>query len=233
MNQIISKVLFIKVGVIQTIKLENQKRDEYTSAIKKYPVDKSFLTKTGFIDDSQADLLHHGGLNKALFLFSKKSYEKINKEFNNIFDIKNMAHFGENLILDEICEKDICIGDVLKIGETQVQITQPRQPCYKLSLNTKQDNMTKFIFESGFTGFYAKVLEEGEISKNDEIFLQNRTNPNLTIEKLNQIIVNPMLDEKLTLEALNCEDLGLAFKNSLQKRYELGDKDEQFLSYHT
>ena len=62
------------------------------------------------------------------------------------------------------------------------------------------------------------------------IFLNGLT---YTIEKLNQLIVNPMLDEKLTKEALNCEDLGLAFKNSLAKRYELGDKDEQFSYYHT
>ena len=233
MNQIISKVLFIKVGVIKTFKLENQKRDEYTSAIKKYPVDKSFLTKTGFIDDSQADLLHHGGLNKALFLFSKKSYEKINKEFNNIFDIKNMAYFGENIILDKICEDDICVGDILKIGEAKVQITQARQPCYKLSLNTNQKNMTDFIFKSGLTGFYAKVLNEGEITVNDDVILESRVCENLTIAKLNQIILNPKIDEDLTLYALNSPFLGLAFKNSLQKRYELGDKDEQFLSYHT
>ena len=229
----ISKVLYLKVGVVTVTKLENQKRYELVSAIKKYPVEKAFLTKTGFKADFQADLLHHGGINKALFLFSKLTYEKINLNFKNNFDMTNMAYFGENLILDEICEKDICIADILKIGNSIVQITQPRQPCYKLSLNTNQKSMTKFIFESGFTGFYAKVLKEGEIAKNDEVFLVSRTNPNLTIEKLNQLIVNPMIDEKLTIKALSCDDLGLAFKNSLQKRYELGDKDEQFSHYHT
>ncbi len=229
----ISTVLYLKVGVVTTTKVENQKRKELVSGIKKYPVSKSYLTKTGFSDDFQADLLHHGGENKALFLFSKLTYEKINLHFGNIFDMSNMAYFGENLILNEICEKDICIGDILNIGQTQVQITQPRQPCYKLSINTNQQEMTKFIFESGFTGFYAKVLKEGEIVKSDEVFLESRKNFNLTIEKLNQLILNPMLDENLTLEALNCKDLGYQFKNSLEKRYELGNKDEQFLAYHT
>lgn len=229
----ISKVLYIKVGNVTVTKLENQKRKELISGIKKYPVGKAYLTKNGFKDDFQADLLHHGGENKALFLFSKLTYEKINSHFNNIFDMSNMAYFGENIILDEISEKNICIGDILKIGESKIQITQPRQPCWKLSANTNKKNMTKFIFESGYTGFYAKVLKEGQILQNDEVILENRTNTNLTIEKLNQLIVNPMLDEKLTKEALNCEDLGLAFKNSLAKRYELGDKDEQFSYYHT
>ncbi|RBQ30838.1 MOSC domain-containing protein [Arcobacter sp. FW59] len=229
----ISTILYIKVGNVKSTKLENQKRQELVSGIKKYPVSKAYLTKTGFSDDFQADLLHHGGENKALFLFSSFTYEKINSHFNNIFDMTNMAYFGENLILDKICEKDICIGDVLKIGETKVQITQPRQPCWKLSANTNKDNMTKFIFENGFTGFYAKVLKEGQISKNDEVILESRINQNLTIEKLNQIIVNPMVDENLVLEALNCKELGYQFKNSLQKRYELKNEDNQFSFYHT
>jgi len=232
MNKI-STILYIKVGNITITKLENQKRQELVSGIKKYPVSKAYLTKTGFSDDFQADLLHHGGENKALFLFSKKTYESINLHFDNIFELENMAYFGENLILDDICEKDICIGDILIIGETKVQITQPRQPCWKLSANTNQQNMTKFIFKNGLTGFYAKVLKEGNISKKDEVFLEDRLNPTLSIEKLNKIIVNPMIDKSLTLEALKCKELGYQFKNSLQKRYDLGDKDVQFSYYHT
>ncbi|AXX95504.1 MOSC domain-containing protein [Arcobacter ellisii] len=228
----IANVLYVKVGIVTSTKLENSKRKELVSGIKKYPVSKAYLTKTGFIDDFQADLAHHGGENKALFLFSQLTFQKINSHFNNIFDMTNMAYFGENLILSDICEKDICIGDVLKIGETKVQITQPRQPCWKLSVNTNQKEMTKFIFDSGFTGFYAKVLKEGEISQNDEVILEKRTNPNLTIEKLNQLIAFPISDESLVLEALNCKDLGKPFLESLAKKYKLKEKDEQFLSYH-
>ena len=228
----IANVLYVKVGVVTSTKLENNKRTELISGIKKYPVSKAYLTKTGFKEDFQADLLHHGGVNKALFLFSALTYEKINSFYDNIFDMKNMAHFGENLILSDICEKDICVGDILKIGQTRVQITQPRQPCWKLSANTNQKNMTKFIFDSGLTGWYAKVLQEGNISVDDEVILEKRTYPNLNIEKLNQLIINPMLDEKLILEALNCAQLGKAFMESLSKRYKLKDKDEQFSFYH-
>lgn len=228
----IANVLYVKVGVVTSTKLENSKRTELISGIKKYPVSKAYLTKTGFKEDFQADLLHHGGANKALFLFSSLTYEKINSFYNNNFDMENMAFFGENLILSQVCEKDICIGDVLKIGQTKIQITQPRQPCWKLSANTNQKNMTKFIFDSGLTGWYAKVLQEGNISVDDEVILEKRTYPNLNIEKLNQLIINPMLDEKLTLEALNCAQLGKAFMESLSKRYKLKDKDEQFSFYH-
>jgi MOSC domain-containing protein YiiM len=232
MNEKISNVLYVKVGKVTTTKIEN-KRNELVSGIKKYPVSKAYLTKTGFKEDFQADLLHHGGENKALFLFSAITYEKINSFFNNSFNMTNMAYFGENLILSNISEKDICIGDILKIGQSKVQITQPRQPCWKLSANTNEKNMTNFIFNSGLTGWYAKVLEEGIICQNDDVILEKRVNPNLSIEKLNQLIINPMSDEKLTLEALKCEDLGKAFFESLSKRYKLKEKDDQFSFYHT
>ena len=232
MNEKISNVLYVKVGKVSTTKLENNKRNELVSGIKKYPVSKAYLTKTGFREDEQGDLLHHGGENKALFLFSAITYKKINSYFNNSFDMTDMAYFGENLILSNICEEDICIGDILEIGQTKVQITQARQPCWKLSANTDEKNMTNFIFNSGLTGWYAKVLEEGIISQNDEVILEKRAYPNLNIEKLNQLIINPMSDEKLTLEALDCSELGKAFMESLSKRYKLKDKDEQFSYYH-
>ena len=118
-------------------------------------------------------------------------YEKINSFYNNKFDMTKTAFFGVNLILSHVSEEDICIGDVLKIGQARVQITQPRQPCWKLSANTDEKNMTNFIFNSGLTGWYAKVLEEGIISQNDEVILEKRAYPNLNIEKLNQLIINP------------------------------------------
>ncbi|PUE66546.1 MOSC domain-containing protein [Arcobacter caeni] len=233
MNRKIANILHLKVGSVTTTKLNNSKRDELISGIKKNPISSSYLTKTGFKDDFQADLLHHGGENKALFLFSSLTYKKINSFYDNKFDMSKTAFFGENLILSNITEEDICIGDILKIGQTKVQITQPRQPCWKLSANTNEKNMTNFIFNNGLTGWYAKVLQEGMISQNDEVILEKRSYPNLTIKKLNQIIVNPMIEEKLTLEALDCIELGRAFYNSLKKRYELKDKDEQFSYYHT
>ena len=229
----IANVLYVKVGVVTSTKLENSKRTELISGIKKYPVSKAYLTKTGFKEDFQADLLHHGGVNKALFLFSSLTYEKINSYFNNNFDMKNMAFFGENLILSQVCEKDICIGDVLKIGQTKVQITQPRQPCWKLSANTNQKQMTKFIFDSGYTGWYAKVLKEGTICKDDEMRFIKRQEPDLSITLLNKLIVNPSLNMSLAKKAIQSEFLGKPFKESLEKRYKLKEKDKQFEVYHT
>ncbi|MCK9491761.1 MAG: MOSC domain-containing protein [Sulfurimonas sp.] len=233
MKKSISKVLELKVGSVETIKLEDSKREFLVSAIKKKPTPKAYLTKKGFSEDEQGDTLHHGGENKALFLFSASTYEKLNSHFESNFDFRGVASFGENLILSDICESDICIGDIFEIGEAIVQITQPRQPCWKLSASTKEKDMTKVTFLNGFTGWYAKVLKEGYISKEDEVILQKRAHKNLTIAKLNELIVDPMSDEEATKEALLCDDLGRAFLVSLTKRYEFREKDDQFSHYHT
>jgi len=233
LKKTIAKVLFIKIGKVTTTKLENSKRNEMVSGIKKYPIQKAFLTKTGFKEDSQADLVHHGGANKALFLFSKKTYEKISKECNTNFEIDEMAHFGENLILSNISEEDICIGDIYEIGQSQIQITQPRQPCWKLSANTNQKQMTKFIFDSGYTGWYAKVLKEGTICKDDKMRFIKRQEDDLSIALLNKLIVNPSFNMALAKKAIDSEFLGKPFKESLVKRYKLKEKDKQFEVYHT
>jgi MOSC domain-containing protein YiiM len=166
-------------------------------------------------------------------LFSKKTYEKISKECNINFEIDEMAYFGENLILSNVSEEDICIGDIYEIGESQIQITQPRQPCWKLSANTNQKQMTKFIFDSGYTGWYAKVLKEGTICKDDEMRFIKRQEPDLSIKLLNKLIVNPSLNMSLAKKAIQSEFLGKPFKESLEKRYKLKEKDKQFEVYHT
>ncbi|NVJ52731.1 MAG: MOSC domain-containing protein [Campylobacteraceae bacterium] len=227
------KVLFLKVGKVTTTKLENKKRKELVSGIKKYPVQKAYLTRTGFLEDEQADLKHHGGENKALFLFSSSSYEEINKQCSTNYKIDEVSHFGENIILSNIKEEDICIGDVYKVGETIIQITQPRQPCWKLSANTNKKEMTKFIFDSGLTGWYAKVIKEGVICKNDMFELIERVEKDLTISVLNKLIVNPSIDIDLSKKAINSEYLGKPFQNSLNKRVQAKEKDTQFEVYHS
>ncbi|WP_419777855.1 MOSC domain-containing protein [Malaciobacter marinus] len=231
--QKIAEVLYVKVGKVQTTTLKSSKRKELVTAMKKHPVKEAFLTITGFKQDEQADLKHHGGENKALFMFSKRSYEIINQNCNTNFKVDEVANLGENLILSDVCEDDICVGDIFNIGEAQVQITQPRQPCWKLSASTKIKQMTKFIFNSGLTGWYAKVLKEGTIKQNDFLILIKREEPLLTISKLNSLILDVNSDKEATLKALSSQFLGKPFKASLEKRYNLGQNDKQFDIYHT
>lgn len=223
MQKIISKVSLLKVGKINTENSEIQKNKEYKSAIKKAPINSSFLTKTGFKDDEVADRIHHGGENKALFFMSSITYKTINEVLNVNLTYDNISCMGENILVENIDENDVCIGDIWQIGNALIQITQPRQPCWKLSASTNIKQMTKFIFQSGLTGWYAKVLKEGEIKTNDDIILISRLHEDLSIKNLNLLMLNPKANDDLMQKAINCNDLGKPFKTALEKRYNSDD----------
>jgi MOSC domain-containing protein YiiM len=187
------------------------------SAINKTIVDESYLTDIGFKGDDQFNKKYHGGQNKAVLFYSSLTYEKINNILNINLDYKDISPLGENILVSDITENDICVGDILKLGEAVVQVTQPREPCNVLSINTKTKEMLKTIIKYGYTGWYAKVLEEGIVKQTDNIELVERTFPNLTIAKLNEAKANPKDNLDFIQEAITCEVLGAPFREELAK----------------
>lgn len=232
MGEIIAKVLFLKIGKVVENDSLSKINPHFLSGIKKYPVEKAYLGKRGFVGDEQADRLHHGGETKALLFFSTQTYKKLNELNGSEFKYGEVAHYGENIVTDAIDESSVCIGDIFKIGDAEVEISQPRQPCWKLSANTKTKAMTTLIYKNGATGWYARVLKEGEIKQNDDIVLLKRVHPELSISALNRAIVDPQKESEITQKALCYETLGRAFHDSLEGRFKLKDAKNEPFAYH-
>lgn len=220
MKNINTPILLLKVGQIKDYKKDNILKKEFVTAIKKLPIENSYLTKVGFEDDNQADKIHHGGIDKAVLFMSKTTYNKIQTQAKKEVDYALGDALGENIVVDAIDENDICVGDVFKLGNATIEVSQPREPCWKLSASTAIKEMTNIILKNGYTGWYVRVLEEGQVKINDSLILIKRDYPELSIIKLNQLLNNPLNDEVLTKSALNCEKLSLAFKESLKKKYD-------------
>src|SRR5690606_20539649 len=121
------------------------------------------LTKTGLCGDEQADLTVHGGTDKALHHYAADHYQVWQAIFPDIAERFVPGGFGENLSTTGIDEETLCIGDVIRIGEAVVQITQGRQPCWKLSAHIGRDDMAARFQKSGRTGWYYRILQEGFI----------------------------------------------------------------------
>ena len=206
-----SRVDFLRVGKIKPFGLDDK------SAIHKENVKFSFLSETGFDDDEQANKKYHGGKNKAVLFFSALTYEKINKELKIDLEYDEYSPLGENILVSNIDEDSVCVGDIFAFGDAIVQVTQPREPCNTLSLNTGEKGMLKCVYNKGYTGWYAKVLKEGFVQQWNKIVLKERDYPNLTITTLNNIIRNPK-KEKLTSQAIACQVLGKPFKDEILKR---------------
>lgn len=122
--------------------------------------------------DRQADLSVHGGPAKAIYVYPAEHYSYWREQFPTMDMPWGM--FGENLTVEGLEEKTVHIGDQFRIGTVRVVVTQPRFPCYKLGIKFQRDDMLKRFLQSGLTGFYLAVLEEGEIAAGDPLTLLAR-----------------------------------------------------------
>ena len=129
--------------------------------------------------DRQSDLEVHGGRNKAVYAYPSEHYDFWRQEL----DSPDLAWgaFGENLTIQGILEDEIRIGDRLRIGSAEFEVTQPRMPCFKLGIRFGRDDMVRRFVESGRSGLYLAVLREGTLGRGDTIDLGSAVEHDVTI----------------------------------------------------
>ena len=216
----IAKLLSVQVGKV-TISGDKSSKvfltKEYTTASYKNPVDgKVQITKDGIVGDAVADTVHHGGADKALFansFFNYKAWQEFLKAESLPF-----GALAENLTLDGVDETDVCIGDVHKIGSVIMEVSQPRKPCWKISRRWGNKKFTKEIFDSGKTGWYYRVLQEGSFQKGNEVELIGRPDVRVTIQEANEAFKDPDQHKKTVGKLLALDMLAEAWSSGLKKR---------------
>jgi MOSC domain-containing protein YiiM len=124
--------------------------------------------------DEQSDLSVHGGRYKAVYIYPSEHYAFWRHELPGME--LPWGVFGENLTTEGLLETDVCIGDRLRIGSAEFQVTQPRQPCYKLGIRFGREDMLKRFVASGRSGFYVSIVTEGDVGSGDGILLSRREN---------------------------------------------------------
>src|SRR6266404_2473121 len=150
-----------------------------TTGIFKQPVEgRVAVRKLNLDGDRQADLIVHGGEDKAVYCYPVSHYDYWTRELPGLQ--LPMGMFGENLTADGLLEDSVHIGDRFSIGSAEVIVTQPRLPCYKLGVRFQSDDMVKRFLASGRTGFYLAVTREGEVGAGDEIKIVAR-DPNAVL----------------------------------------------------
>lgn len=147
----------------------------------------------GFVNDTQADLTVHGGLDKAIHHYPADHYATWQEE-GEIPNGSTPAAFGENISASGIVETNICIGDVLHIGTAVVQVSQGRQPCWKLNQHTGNPRMAFRFQQTGRTGWYYRVLEPGLVREGDEIRLIDRVHPEWSVHSVTQARLTRRVD---------------------------------------
>ncbi|MBZ5562595.1 MAG: MOSC domain-containing protein [Acidobacteriia bacterium] len=133
--------------------------------------------------DGQADLANHGGPNKAVYAYAWNNAQFWKQTLGR--DDLHPGSFGENLTVDEFAEDTVAVGDELAIGTARFVVTQPRIPCFKLGIAMGLPAFPKMFLESGRTGFYLRVLDEGIVRAGDNIQkVDNREPARVTVREL-------------------------------------------------
>ena len=179
------KILSINTSPPKKINFKNKIVN--TSIFKEPKNDELSVTKNGLEGDRQADLLAHGGIDKAIYAYSYKHYEYwgnfLRKDFSEEYGL-----VGENLTIDDFDEKNIFIGDEFRISSAILKVTQPRIPCYKISIKMNEKNFMKYFIEHNYLGIYMKVINDGIIKKGDEIELTYREPNSMTVYDISMLL---------------------------------------------
>ncbi|MEL0456879.1 MOSC domain-containing protein [Flavobacteriaceae bacterium SZ-1-7] len=172
------------------------RKKEVVTGIYKTPTNAPiFLGKSDVKDDEVTDRKYHGGEFKACYLFSEDYYGYWKNLYPNLK--WNWGMFGENLTVSGLDETKIFVGDIYKVGEAKIQITQPREPCFKLGAKFGNQNILKKFIAHGHPGTYIRVLEEGYVKPGDTFTLVERPENSLTTAQLYHLIFAKTKDKDL------------------------------------
>ena len=192
----------------------------WTTGFYKEPVNGPVrLGVTNLDGDGQADLVHHGGTEKAVLAYADDHYHLWRPELN----MPNLAFgaFGENFTVQGITEANVCLGDVWKIGdEVRVQVSQPRQPCWKLARRWRLKTLALQVQSTGRTGWYFRVLAEGAVAAGMPMMLVERPHPAWTVERANRVMHFDKDDLRAAAELAAIPTLALSWTTALQRRVE-------------
>lgn len=207
----------IQVGRSQCFAAEGDSCKPWSSAIIKLVVTgRVSVGFHGIEGDEQSDRVHHGGVDKAVLAYASAHYPL----WADRYPASAFAPgaFGENLTVTGFDETTSCIGDVFEIGGCVFEISQPRQPCWKLSRRWGLPGLAHEVQDQRRTGWYLRVLREGAIEAGDRIQLKERPHPEITVKWALDVMYakprNP--DNDAQLAAL--PQLSSAWRETLMKR---------------
>lgn len=165
------------------------------SGIDKQPVKGPVrLGREGLAGDAQGDRRHHGGVDKAVHHYARDHYAVWCDELGALDVLARSGAFGENLSTLGLTEADVAIGDVFRLGTALVEVSQGRQPCWKLNVRFGVPDMAQRVQSSGRTGWYYRVLEEGVVAPGDMLQRVERRMADWPLARLWNVLYVDTLD---------------------------------------
>ena len=211
------RVVSVNVGLPKTVQWRDQ---TVTTGIFKSPVDGPVALREHNLDgDRQADLSVHGEPTKAVYVYSAQHYTYWRQELPDVE--LGWGHFGENFTVDGMDEQSINIGDEFTVGTARVVVTEPRMPCFKLSIRFGRTDIVKRFLQSQRSGFYVGVVEEGQVQASDAFELSSKHPDGLSVADVTSLYTTQrgnvaLLQKAIAVTALPDSWTGF-FEHQLEK----------------
>lgn len=207
------RLLSVNVSLPKPVEHEGQL--VWTGIFKEPVQGRVALRRLNLDGDRQADLSVHGGVDKAVYAYPVEHYDHWRRALGRDLPL---GQFGENLTVSGMLESAISIGDAYRIGAATVQVTQPRTPCFKLGIRMGDRRFLRPFLASGRTGFYLRVLEEGELGAGDAIEIVHRDPAGLTVAEVLRLAYEDREDIEGSRRAAAVEALSEGWRNMFRAR---------------
>ena len=212
----------VKIIALMCGKPQELAQSGHKSSIHKTIIDEPLtINKTGFILDEQADLENHGGPEKAIHHYPFDHYDFWKNELENKPACLNSpGAFGENISTLGMTEENVCIGDIYQVNDCQLEVSQARQPCWKLRHRFDNKKVARTLQNKGYTGWYYRVLKTGTITAGDELQLISRPHPDWPLSQLLDALYVDTLNLTKLQAMVDMTSLAESWKSIARRRLE-------------
>lgn len=180
------------------------------------------ITHLGIEGDEQANKKHHGGVEKAIHHYPYDHYKYWQNTIGDHALLNQPGAFGENISTIGWTEETICIGDIIALGPTYLQVSQGRQPCLNLNLRFNITEMSSFVQSSGLTGWYYRIIEPGIVNTEDRMQILERPHADWPLSRLNRHLYHDKLNREALEEMSELKELAENWRHLARQRLQKG-----------
>lgn len=211
----ISLADIVSINIGKSVTINHNGKELRTGIFKSQIDERVYLGELNFEGDEQADLKHHGGVDKAVCVYPVEHYAY----WEDVLETElQYGAFGENVTVRGLTEKNVNIGDTFQLGEAVVQISQPRQPCFKLAVRYGFKQLPLLFQETGYTGYYFRVLTPGWVELNSTITLLEEHPQQLSVQFANRVMHQALKNREAVERLLQVDALSASWRKTLSQR---------------
>ncbi len=208
----------LSINVLGKAELLVSDHQSARSAYRKLPIetDSIELGMTCFAGDMVQDTKHHGGNDKAICCYNTDHFKKWKDELG--IDLRPGA-FGENLSLEgeNAEEQHVYIGDRYRLGDAEVEVSEPRGPCYMIGIRHNYKKFPMHLQESGLTGYYLRTIRPGLVRKTDKLIHLSSHPEKISVMNVNHVRYHDPENKEWLLRLLNLRELTSEWRERFEK----------------